>query len=121
VKGRVLIDVSLFPEGAKDLGTGEYISPVVVNDNAVDIIYAPGAAIGDPAKLTTITPQVPYVHIVNQITTADGNKDHVESKVVVDAKKDIETLTSPAPSARAAARWSMPMRCGSRRSSRACS
>ncbi|HEY5083761.1 MAG TPA: D-alanyl-D-alanine carboxypeptidase, partial [Rhizomicrobium sp.] len=93
IKGRVLIDVSLFPEGSKDLGTGEYISPVVVNDNAIDIIYAPGAAIGDPAKLTTITPQVPYVHIVNQITTADGNKDQVESKVVVDAKKDTETLT----------------------------
>ncbi|HEX4105244.1 MAG TPA: D-alanyl-D-alanine carboxypeptidase/D-alanyl-D-alanine-endopeptidase [Rhizomicrobium sp.] len=93
VKGRVLIDVSLFPEGAKDLGTGEYISPVVVNDNAIDIIYAPGAAIGDPAKLTTVTPQVPYVHIVNQITTADGNKDHVESKVVVDAKANTETLT----------------------------
>jgi PBP4 family serine-type D-alanyl-D-alanine carboxypeptidase len=93
IKGRVLIDVSLFPEGAKDLGTGEYISPVVVNDNAIDIIYAPGAAIGDPAKLTAITPQVPYVHIVNQITTADGNKDHVESKVVVDAKANTETLT----------------------------
>ena len=92
VKGRVLIDVSLFAEGAKDLGTGEYISPVVVNDNAIDIIYAPGAAIGDPAKLTTVTPQVPYVHIVNKITTAEGNKDHVESKVDVDAKNNSETL-----------------------------
>jgi len=92
VTGRVLVDVSMFPEGAKDLGTGEYISPVVVNDNAVDIIYAPGATIGDPAKLTTVAPQVPYVHIVNNITTADGNKDHVESKVVVDAKNGTETL-----------------------------
>ena len=27
------------------------------------------------------------------ITTADGDKDHVESKVVVDAKRDTETLT----------------------------
>ena len=93
VTGRVLVDVSLFPEGAKDLGTGEYISPVVVNDNAVDIIYAPGTAAGDPATLTTISPQVPYVHIVNKIVTADGNKDHVESKVVADAKAGTETLT----------------------------
>lgn len=92
IKGRVLIDVSLFPEGAKDLGTGEYISPVVVNDNAIDIIYAPGAAVGDPAKLT-IAPQVPYVHIVNKIVTADGTKDHVESNVVTDAKAGTETLT----------------------------
>ncbi|HXR95873.1 MAG TPA: D-alanyl-D-alanine carboxypeptidase/D-alanyl-D-alanine-endopeptidase [Rhizomicrobium sp.] len=92
VKGKVLIDVSLFPEGAKDLGTGEYISPVVVNDNAIDILYAPGAAVGDPAKLT-IAPQVPYVHIINQITTAEGNKEHVESKVVVDPKANTETLT----------------------------
>src|SRR5665213_518464 len=93
IEGRVLIDVSLFPEGDKDLGTGEYISPVVVNDNAIDIIYAPGAAIGEPAKLTTITPQVPYVHIVNKIVTADGKKDQIESKTVIDAKKGTETLT----------------------------
>jgi len=92
IKGRVLIDVSLFPEGAKDLGTGEYISPVVVNDNAIDITYAPGAAIGDPAKLT-IAPQAPYVHIVNKIVTADGKKDHVESNVITDAKAGTETLT----------------------------
>ncbi len=41
IAGRVRIDVSMFPEGAKDLGTGEYISPVVVNDNAIDITYSP--------------------------------------------------------------------------------
>jgi D-alanyl-D-alanine carboxypeptidase/D-alanyl-D-alanine-endopeptidase (penicillin-binding protein 4) len=91
VTGRVLIDVSLFPEGEKDLGTGEYISPVVVNDNAIDITYSPGAAIGDPAKLT-FSPKVPYVHIVNKIVTADGDKDHVDDKVVVDGKTDTETL-----------------------------
>lgn len=92
VKGRVLIDVSLFPEGDKDLGTGEYISPVVVNDNAIDITYAPGSAIGAPARLT-VAPQVPYLHIVNKITTAEGSKDQVEDKVMVDGKTDIETLT----------------------------
>src|SRR5579864_1572934 len=32
VKGRVLVDVSLFPEGTRELGTGVVISPVVVND-----------------------------------------------------------------------------------------
>lgn len=93
VKGRVLIDVSLFPEGDKDLGTGEYISPVVVNDNAIDIIYAPGAAVGAPAKLTTVAPQVPYVHIVNKIVTGDGNKDKVDHKVDIDPKNNTETLT----------------------------
>jgi D-alanyl-D-alanine carboxypeptidase/D-alanyl-D-alanine-endopeptidase (penicillin-binding protein 4) len=92
VTGRVLIDVSLFPEGDKDLGTGEYISPVVVNDNAIDVTYSPGAAVGDLAKLS-FAPKVPYVHIVNKIVTAEGSKDHVDDKVVVDGKTDTETLT----------------------------
>ena len=59
VTGRVLVDVSLFPEGARDLGTGETISPIVINDNAIDITYGPGARPGDPARIIAIAPEVP--------------------------------------------------------------
>src|ERR1043166_1192229 len=44
VKGHVLIDISLFPEGERELGTGVVISPVAVNDNLVAVTVAPGAA-----------------------------------------------------------------------------
>src|SRR5262249_21282469 len=37
IQGRVLVDVSLFPEGDKELGTEVVISPVSVNDNVIDI------------------------------------------------------------------------------------
>src|SRR5581483_5200876 len=37
VKGRVLVDVSLFPEGDRELGTNVVISPIVVNDNVIDV------------------------------------------------------------------------------------
>src|SRR6266705_6579182 len=40
VKGRVLVDTSLFPEGDHELGTGVVISPIVVNDNLVDVIIS---------------------------------------------------------------------------------
>src|SRR4029453_9935747 len=36
VDGRVLVDVTLFPEGQRELGTGVVISPIMVNDNIVD-------------------------------------------------------------------------------------
>src|SRR6185369_10005331 len=37
VKGRVLVDTRLFPEGERELGTNVVLSPIVVNDNVVDV------------------------------------------------------------------------------------
>src|SRR5580693_55515 len=64
VKGRLLVDVSLFPEGERELGTGIVISPIVVNDNVVDVVVSPGATEGAPATLT-ISPKTAYVSITN--------------------------------------------------------
>ena len=68
VEGRVLVDVSLFPEGERELGTGVVISPIVVNDNLVDVTVGPGAALGAPATLSP-SPATSYVHFVNQVET----------------------------------------------------
>jgi len=89
VTGRVLVDISLFEEGARDLGTGETISPIIVNDNAIDITYGPGAKAGDPARLT-IAPAVPYIHFVNKIVT--GDKTDVDD-VTVERKDGGQTVT----------------------------
>lgn len=68
IKGRVLIDASLFPEGQREHGTDARISPIVVNDNLVDIMIGPGQAIGTPATLTA-SPASAYVHLVSHVTT----------------------------------------------------
>ena len=67
--GRVLVDASLFPEGARELGTRVVISPVVVNDNVVDVMVMPGAREGDAASLE-ISPRTRYVTIANDVKTA---------------------------------------------------
>jgi dihydroorotase/N-acyl-D-amino-acid deacylase len=72
VKGRVLVDVSLFPEGERELGTGVVISPIVVNDNVLDVIASPGDKEGAPVKLQ-ISPITAYVKILNQATTGKAD------------------------------------------------
>src|SRR5208283_4822576 len=63
ITGRVLVDISLFPEGDRELGTGVVISPIVVNDNVVDVSVAPGPSVGSPATLA-IDPATAYVRFV---------------------------------------------------------
>src|ERR1700719_3610857 len=78
VKGKLLVDATLFPEGDRELGTGVVISPLVVNDNVIDVIAAPGATEGSPVTLT-ISPKTAYVSILNQATTGKpGSKASLE-------------------------------------------
>ena len=78
VKGKVLVDATLFPEGDRELGTGVVISPIVVNDNLIDVTASPGATVGAPVSLK-VSPQTAYVTIVNQATTgAAGSKTSLE-------------------------------------------
>ncbi len=99
VKGKILVDATLFPEGERELGTGIVISPIVVNDNVVDVIAAPGAAPGTPATLK-ISPQTAYVKILNQVTTgAAGSKsslDYTDEKQNADGTRSV-TLTGSLP------------------------
>ncbi|MGH9540995.1 MAG: D-alanyl-D-alanine carboxypeptidase/D-alanyl-D-alanine endopeptidase [Terriglobales bacterium] len=77
IKGRVLVDVGLFPEGARELGTGTVISPMCVNDNIVDVTIGPGAAPGAPVTLH-VSPATAYVRFINQATTgAAGSKPEI--------------------------------------------
>ena len=69
VSGRVLVDATLFREGERELGTGVVISPVVVNDNIVDVTIGAGPAPGAPTTVQ-VTPSSPYVKFVNKSTTA---------------------------------------------------
>ncbi|MGO9269345.1 MAG: D-alanyl-D-alanine carboxypeptidase/D-alanyl-D-alanine-endopeptidase [Terriglobia bacterium] len=68
IEGRVLVDASLFPEGEAELGTGAVISPIVVNDNVVDVTASPAATVGDPVRLQ-ISPATAYVKFTNDART----------------------------------------------------
>ncbi|HKR11253.1 MAG TPA: D-alanyl-D-alanine carboxypeptidase/D-alanyl-D-alanine-endopeptidase [Pyrinomonadaceae bacterium] len=48
---------------------GAEISPLTVNDNALDLFIKPGAAVGQPAVITTGPPD-PLLTIVNKVTTS---------------------------------------------------
>jgi len=68
IHGRVLVDVSLFPEGEKELGTEVVISPVSVNDNVVDLTVSAGDKEGTGVGLS-VSPKTSYVTFVNSIVT----------------------------------------------------
>jgi D-alanyl-D-alanine carboxypeptidase/D-alanyl-D-alanine-endopeptidase (penicillin-binding protein 4) len=78
VLGRVIVDASLFPEGERELGTGVVISPIVVNDNVIDVTVTPGADSGAPAAVQR-APITAYARFVNQAKTgAPGSRSSID-------------------------------------------
>jgi N-acyl-D-amino-acid deacylase len=92
VKGRVLVDATLFPEGKRELGTGVVVSPIVVNDNVIDVVISPGPRQGSPVQLK-IAPQTAYVTINNQAQTGKaGSKtslNYVDEKLNGDGTRSV--------------------------------
>jgi len=81
IEGNIIVDDSLF-RGGRDNTLGEYsISPIVINDNIIDIWVTPGEKEGDSAILQ-IMPDTPYVTIVNETTTGKPNEDSASSSGV---------------------------------------
>jgi PBP4 family serine-type D-alanyl-D-alanine carboxypeptidase len=74
IKGRVIVDASMFREGARELGTGVVMSPIVVNDNIVDVVVSPGAAEGAPVVFTS-SPGTSYVTFTNRATTGKPDSE----------------------------------------------
>lgn len=74
VRGRILVDASLFPDQGAEGGTGVIVSPIVVNDNVVDVTVTPGVHEGDPVGIA-VSPQTDYVHFVNNATTGAAKSD----------------------------------------------
>jgi D-alanyl-D-alanine carboxypeptidase/D-alanyl-D-alanine-endopeptidase (penicillin-binding protein 4) len=68
IDGNVLVDTSLFPDSVED-GTGTHISPIVVNDNIIDVVVTPGARAGEPVTIA-VSPATSYVSFVNHASTA---------------------------------------------------
>lgn len=71
IDGEVLVDDRLF---ARTRGTGsgpDAISPMIINDNAIDVVIEPGEKPGDPAKITT-RPESSFFQIDALVTTSSS-------------------------------------------------
>src|SRR5262245_1236522 len=74
VDGRILVDVTLFPEGTKEGGTGVVVSPIAVNDNVIDVVVTPGAAPGEPARFEA-SPATAYAVFRSEVTTGERGSE----------------------------------------------
>jgi PBP4 family serine-type D-alanyl-D-alanine carboxypeptidase len=72
IEGRVLVDASLVPDGAREGGTNVVMSSIMVNDNVIDMVVTPGAKAGDAATITT-SPQTSYVKFSGQVLTSPSS------------------------------------------------
>ncbi len=78
ISGRVLVDGTLFPEGAREDGTQVVISPIAVNDNIIDVTISPGASEGAPVSVS-VSPATAYITFVNHASTGEANsKPHIQ-------------------------------------------
>ena len=74
IKGLVIVDAGMFREGARELGTGVVMSPIVVNDNIIDIVVTPGATEGAPVTFKS-SPATAYVTFTNSATTGKSDSE----------------------------------------------
>ncbi|MDQ2866572.1 MAG: D-alanyl-D-alanine carboxypeptidase/D-alanyl-D-alanine-endopeptidase, partial [Candidatus Eremiobacteraeota bacterium] len=93
ITGNVLVDATLFPDAGPENGTGAFVSPIVVNDNLVDVMVSPGAGLGDPVTISAL-PQTPYVTFVNRATTsAAGSEPTLDMNADVSNADGTHTVT----------------------------
>lgn len=97
VTGTVLVDTSMFQEGDPEEGSGMTFSPIVVNDNAIDVTIVPGAAGRAPA--VTAAPEVAHVRFVNRLTTgAAGSEMQMTAvRTIADDGMRVVTLAGSVP------------------------
>jgi D-alanyl-D-alanine carboxypeptidase/D-alanyl-D-alanine-endopeptidase (penicillin-binding protein 4) len=70
VTGDVIVDDRLY-EAAPSTGSGpDHVSPVMVNDNLIDVLVAPGARSGDPASVTLL-PQSAFLTLDARVVTSE--------------------------------------------------
>ncbi len=81
VEGDVLIDERLF-ERSKSSGSGPTIvTPIVVNDNVIDVIVTPAAKAGAAAQVR-MRPETDFVRMDAQVQTVAGAASKIEIKAL---------------------------------------
>jgi len=73
IRGDVVANVDLFPQGAVERGSNSVISPIVVNDNKIDVSVSAGESSGKPA-IISVFPSTDRVKVRSSIVTGpDGS------------------------------------------------
>jgi D-alanyl-D-alanine carboxypeptidase/D-alanyl-D-alanine-endopeptidase (penicillin-binding protein 4) len=92
IRGNVIIDATMFREGARELGTGVVMSPIVINDNIIDVVITPGASEGAPIAFTA-SPTTSYVNFSNRAKTGKPDSEPeirlVSSQPATDSKQNV--------------------------------
>ena len=71
ITGEVIVDYRLFSP-SQSTGSGpRMVSPIVINDNMIDVFVQPAAKAGEPA-LVTFQPATQFVTMDAQVTTVDA-------------------------------------------------
>jgi D-alanyl-D-alanine carboxypeptidase/D-alanyl-D-alanine-endopeptidase (penicillin-binding protein 4) len=74
VRGDVVIDDRLF-HAAESTGSGpSRVTPIVVNDNLVDVVVSPATSAGEAATVTTV-PGTAFVTMDAHVETVEGGKE----------------------------------------------
>lgn len=111
VTGQVLVDASLFREGTRELGTRIVMSPLVINDNVIDIVVTPAEHAGDAARIS-VSPQSSYLTVQANIVTADSGSGAALRTVEDSTDRDHRTLviTGRVPRGEPSnPRWAVPV------------
>ncbi len=81
IKGDVLIDDRLF-EHARGSGSGpDIVTPIMVNDNIIDVTVKPGAEAGEPAQVE-FRPKTDYIQIDAKVATVSSGKPRITTERV---------------------------------------
>jgi PBP4 family serine-type D-alanyl-D-alanine carboxypeptidase len=74
IRVNVIVDASMFREGARELGTGVVMSPVVINDNIIDVVITPGPSEGAAAAFVS-SPKTSYATFANKVKTGKADSE----------------------------------------------
>lgn len=110
ISGQVVVDASLFPEGERELGTRVTLSPMVVNDNVIDIVLTPGARAGDPVAVRVL-PSTSYLTVHTDLVTADSGAPLLVQSTEDSSSTDRRVIVAKGSVPRGAsvnARWAVP-------------
>jgi D-alanyl-D-alanine carboxypeptidase/D-alanyl-D-alanine-endopeptidase (penicillin-binding protein 4) len=93
VTGDVIVQMGLFKQGDVETGTGMVISPVILNDNIIDIAVTPGSAPGAPAVIA-VSPTTSYLTVVNKaVTGSTSSANTIDESADVANPNQTHTLT----------------------------
>ncbi len=74
IRGNVIVDASLFPSNQVEPGTHTTISPVVFNDNVIDVTVTSDSSAGGPVTIE-VSPALAYLKVINKVSTGKPESD----------------------------------------------